>query len=1197
MELHSVHRSLHHSHRGQDRHHMLDLNRRLETYLGRVKVLEEENALLAEELQALRRSGHGASTRRKGLEDELRRARLEVDAVWRDRVLTELEVSKLAEELQVLDLQRQREAQAQVQARTKVEQSRRELEEEQRAQIWLKDKVQQLEHEMRHLIQTHQDDVAHMEAAVARSRATMPPTLAQRCSHTPNLLQLGQEYTHMATRAWQEATEGYQGQLAQLEEALNQTRSHLIQANQEKSESQRKLQALETEMCSAQDVRLQLEKTASQRGHEYGRQIQQLEEHLEGLEVEKEELGQQMDQIILENRDLLQAKMSLDLEVATYRALLDGESLRGNASSLKQPGNVSIADAVFSRRGVNTVYQTRLTAGHRTTSLPPPRGTTGSGFTAQTAPPLWSRKPVTRVPETPRSFTKDGHDDDNTTKSAALESPYPKILQDGAEHFRPQEVCETVTYAEPLSPPNEQEVLGEAAEDHSGAEDQSDIPEDGSSVETVVSVQVKSSLGTEPDFDDHDQITPAELTPYHVRLSQETCTTSRESEIPAGPAAGQELQAPVDAGHNGNVEKHEEEEEEEEEASESQTEAVVEPNLESRTSSPMSEYEPEEAIFSRSLGFSQEANISKKEAVEMSAEKPEVEDDKLYPDGEEMDTWDSVIERKVDVKKDEGMKEEEEERQHAEPEEDISTRERRQELAGTKLDLDAGQDLKGPEEKPSPSDPEREPLPDDEDDDAEEDSQNVSVSWRTEVESESYAQDNTVADTRPLIRYKSDETDANTQASHLEESESSEGEQPKKVGEMGTGTWSEDQSKRFGTMEDLCEEMDGAALEEEYDLGYAQTEDRDAVCAPATESAEEMKQEVSEGHFEEETEEGTGEEKVDYDEELDTDRLVEQELENLTTDSFSAHFAQQQNEEVTIPQGETGEEMSEEEEEEEEEEEAEDTNPGETTNHGPEQPQDDLLLTDSSEVQRVAAENREEEDQHNVSMVTHVDVTEARSDFVIRPDEEEVDNLQDFLVPESTASQEQAEALEATEWEVLEKGEESADIYVHHAGGIRTQEEEEELLETSSDSVVAAENDIFEVKNTNGADHSLQDFFSSGLKSDFWASSLQSGATYQPDDACNEAAEQTHQSLGFADSTVWGDLENPHVVNWNSRVDIDSSKALKVINPEQEVKQALGRGVAEGELVHSEDSEDEARSWSSGEEPEVEQEVVRSFQL
>lgn len=253
-----------HNHMGEEKHQMLDLNRRLESYLNRVKLLEEENMLLVKEIQAMRHNSQGALAHRKGLEEELRRARLKVEAAWRDRVLTEMEVSKLTEELHALDLQRQKEAQAHVKAKTKLNQSRKELEEEQRAQIWLREKVSQLEHEMNLQIQNHQEDVAHLEAALTHSRTTMPHTSAQRCNQTPNLLQLGHEYSQRANKAWQEAAESYQGQLVHLEETLEQSRSRLTRVGQEKRESLLKLQALEKELASAQDARLHLEKAVAQ---------------------------------------------------------------------------------------------------------------------------------------------------------------------------------------------------------------------------------------------------------------------------------------------------------------------------------------------------------------------------------------------------------------------------------------------------------------------------------------------------------------------------------------------------------------------------------------------------------------------------------------------------------------------------------------------------------------------------------------------------------------------------------------------------------------------------------------------------------------------------------------------------------------------------------------------------------------------
>lgn len=940
-------------------------------------------------------------------------------------------------------------------------------------------------------------------------------------------------------------------------------------------------------------------------------------------------------------------------------------------------------EAVFSPQGVKKNYQTQLSTSHKTTSPSSVRGTTGTRPTLITTTPSWSRKPVI-LSETPKVSVKPAHED--TTKSAAWETPYPKILQDGAvENFRPQEVHEKVTYAEPLSPPNEQEAPAEtAAEDREGGERRSnagvEAPEETAAVESLVSHQVESGLNTEPPI--NDEFPTTNVAPSHVRMTAEPRGFSDEPdqgvpfEISAEREDVQEPHAPIDAW----VEKEcegKEVEHVQEETSDSGTEAVLEPNFGSRTSSPASEYEPEEALFSNETDFGRDENILKEEAAEIKQEirscvagmnATDVED-KLYPDGEEMDTWDSVIERKPDLKTDDDVKKDEEKRVHAEPEEDISTREREHEQREIRQDIDGHQD-----DNMASSVVDTQvydaPLPDNEEDDEEEDSQNVSVSWRTELESDSYALDNTLADTRPLIRYKSDETDANTQASHMDESESSEGEQDKKAGETGSGAWSEGKTKRFGTMEDLCEEAEGEALDEEYDLGYAHTEDR-AVgrgvneSEPATlvndkEDAEAMIGDVSEGHSDEETEEPIN---VDYNEELETDRLVEQELENLSTDRYSVHFAQQQvseSEEMLHLQRRSVEEMT-------GKTTAEDASRCVTVNHQltssstlTDQPHDMLYSSDSSAVvpqtdtladegvqhkeDQEAPERREEEDEQNVSMVTHVDVTEDHtgfSDFISRTDVEETNgseeansalqvtadqgNLQDVAVPSgvkevgpvepSSVSQERLiedvaerrDVPEASEWEVLENPTEVnrdededyegcdnvPDPALHDDGGSH-EGAKDEPLQTSPDSA-PDEEDIFVVKDstqlldTNGKDGSLHGFFSSGVKNDFWVSSLETGATNQPDDTCNEAAEQTNQNLAFADNLVWGDLQNPNVVNWNSRVDADSAKALAAKQEQEqmhvEVKQVLCRNVVEGESVHSEESDVEAESWSSGEEP------------
>uniref|UniRef100_A0A3B3ZAI2 IF rod domain-containing protein n=1 Tax=Periophthalmus magnuspinnatus TaxID=409849 RepID=A0A3B3ZAI2_9GOBI len=294
---------------------MLNLNQRLETYLNRVKLLDEENAKLTKEIQTLRRNHRGNHEQQKFLDEELRCARREVDTMWKERVYAEVDVARLTEELQTLDLQLQRETQAHIEANAKVNQSRRELEEEHRAQIWLTEKVNQLEHEMKSLIQTHQEEVANMEAMLMQTKVM--PTMRPAVQQGPTLLELGEEYNQRAARAWQEAAEAYQGQLTRLEGSVNETRQRLIQVNKEKSESVLKLQNLDRELLGLQDLREHLEGTVNQQKESHCRDIQMLQ--VKALERERHTLAQKMDQLLQENRGLVQMKMSLSLEVATYR--------------------------------------------------------------------------------------------------------------------------------------------------------------------------------------------------------------------------------------------------------------------------------------------------------------------------------------------------------------------------------------------------------------------------------------------------------------------------------------------------------------------------------------------------------------------------------------------------------------------------------------------------------------------------------------------------------------------------------------------------------------------------------------------------------------------------------------------------------------------------------------------------------------
>ncbi|CAL9706158.1 unnamed protein product [Knipowitschia caucasica] len=1221
---------------GGEKEQMLNLNRRLETYLNRVKLLDDENAKLAKEIQTLRRKHHGDQERRQFLDEQLLGAREEVELVWREKVFAEVDVARLSEELQTLDLQLQRETRAQVEASAKAEQSRRELEEERQAQVWLKEKVGELENEMKWLVQTHREEVSNMEATVVQT--TVVQAARPVFQHGPSLLDLGQEYKERAERAWRDAAEAYQSQLTRLEESVSETRQRLVQVNREKSESVMKLQNLEREMMGLQDLREHLESTADRQRESHCHDVQRLQEHLEALEREKQALTQRMEQLLQENRGLVQMKLSLSMEVATYRTLLDSESHKRDGVLQKQPRNIYSKDAAFSPWGARDNYQ--LSPSLKTISSPLVRSIP---MTGKTKSPAITSTPVRYQQYVPRrdklGISKDKVEDKEDCQKPEV-TPYPKVLKDGAvENFRPQEVNEKVTYAEPLSPPDEQEkvlylennnwdedvdqpseqkqspfIQSEFIQIEKEEVEKQKAPIDAWIEEQIVSQTEQPSVASScyqvaPNLEEPftDEATP-ELIEEAFTEELSSVAVNSQQEKPLAIDHMEKPQELIDAWVEKSIQ------DTKVESSDSEKEAFVEPNFDSKSSSPASECDLEEPLQKQvsQLTF---------ESVEASMDDNSPPKEKLYPDGEEMDTWDEGVPKAGDLELPKEIL-----KQHAESEEDSSAREIQQQNQEVREGEEQRPPLNPVEQKESLE----EEIPDKSaDDDEQDDSQNVSVSWRTEVEGDSYAQDNTLADTRPLIRYKSDETDANTQASHFDD-DFSDAEQEKKVGEMESGAeWNEEQARRFGTMEDLCEEAEGQVLDEEYDHQYLRNYGKDEEESDADEDADDTQHEVI---------------RTVKDEEIDTDKLVEQELENLTTECFTTHFAQlQTSTAVTLPDGaradqpiawnEALEGMP-------ETIDKEDFNQSEARD---EPKNDELFETPQQQTDKEVQEvqelvDLEMKDSPDTS-VTHCDITmdifddgsklvSTSTSQELSFDQKEPKNVGELVkegalsfvhgmltaqgvkfsdgkdsnkpsntlqevadpeigvgikhtTPEEMFKPEEAyagfpEVPPTTEWEVLEHPSEindgfEGDFPKHFSSDDKIERDSfsptEEPLNMSPDSV-REEDDLLIVKDqlkTNGKTN-LDELISNNANNDFWVSPLETGATYQPVDN-NKHAEW---KIGFAN--------------------VDGSKSEELAEkPEKphkkkEVSQIFIKGVVKGELVHSEESDSDSEVMSSGEE-------------
>ncbi|TKC38674.1 nestin [Monodon monoceros] len=321
---------------GEESFQMWELNRRLEAYLARVKALEEQNELLSAELGGLRAQAGDASWRARA-DDELAALRALVDQRWREKRAAEVARDNLEEEVEGVASRCQQLRLARERTAEETARSRRAVEAEKCAQAWLSTQAAELERELEALRAAHEEERAGLNAqAACAPRGPAPP----RGPPVP-----APEVEELALRlgeAWRGAVRGYQERVAHMETSLGQARERLGHALQGAREGRLKLQQLQAERSGLQERRAALEQRLEGRWQERLRATEQFQLSVEALEQEKQGLQSQIAQVLEGRQQLAHLKMSLSLEVATYRTLLEAENSR-----LQTPGSGSKASLSF----------------------------------------------------------------------------------------------------------------------------------------------------------------------------------------------------------------------------------------------------------------------------------------------------------------------------------------------------------------------------------------------------------------------------------------------------------------------------------------------------------------------------------------------------------------------------------------------------------------------------------------------------------------------------------------------------------------------------------------------------------------------------------------------------------------------------------------------------------------------------------
>nr|AAB34482.1 neurofilament-66 [Homo sapiens]prf//2112343A neurofilament protein 66kD [Homo sapiens] len=322
--------------RSNEKEQLQGLNDRFAVFIEKVHQLETQNRALEAELA--RCDTHAEPSRVGQLFQREPRHLPQLEEASSARSQALLERDGLAEEVQRLRARCEEESRGR-ERRARLKRQQRDVDGATLARLDLEKKVESLLDELAFVRQVHDEEVAELLATLQRSSqaaAEVDVTVAKP-DLTAALREIRAQYESLAAKNLQSAEEWYKSKFANLNEQAART-TEAIRASRDQIHEYRRLQARTIEIEGLRGANESLERQILELEERHSAEVAGYQDSIGQLENDLRNTKSEMARHLREYQDLLNVKMALDIEIAAYRKLLEGEETRFSTSGLSISG-------------------------------------------------------------------------------------------------------------------------------------------------------------------------------------------------------------------------------------------------------------------------------------------------------------------------------------------------------------------------------------------------------------------------------------------------------------------------------------------------------------------------------------------------------------------------------------------------------------------------------------------------------------------------------------------------------------------------------------------------------------------------------------------------------------------------------------------------------------------------------------------
>ncbi|XP_027001042.1 keratin, type I cytoskeletal 18 [Tachysurus fulvidraco] len=332
---------------GNEKMAMQNLNDRLASYLEKVRTLEKANSKLELQIrEALEKRGPDVRdySHYQTILDDLRKKVFDA-TVDNARLVLQIDNARLAAD----DFRVKYDAELSI--RQSVEADivglRKLIDDTNVGRMNLESEIEALKEELIYLKKNHDNEVMDLKNQISQSGVQVDVDAPKGQDLAQIMAEMRSKYEKMALKNQEELKAWHETQIQEVQVQVTQNTEALQGARTEVNDLRRQIQALEIDLDSQRSLKASLEGTLRETEMRYNGEIENLNAITMQLEAELTQLRNNIQQQTQEYEALLNMKMKLEAEIATYRRLLEG-------------GDFKLEDAVDEQKKVKvmTVTQT-----------------------------------------------------------------------------------------------------------------------------------------------------------------------------------------------------------------------------------------------------------------------------------------------------------------------------------------------------------------------------------------------------------------------------------------------------------------------------------------------------------------------------------------------------------------------------------------------------------------------------------------------------------------------------------------------------------------------------------------------------------------------------------------------------------------------------------------------------------------------